>query len=124
VDAQRVERLIADLGDRRFRVRAQATRELEALADRAAPALREALAGRPTPEARRRLEALLRRLERASFCPETVRQVRAVEALESIGNPAARRLLGQLAAGSPANRLTQEARASLARLAQRARRVP
>jgi RNA polymerase sigma factor (sigma-70 family) len=124
VDSKRVERLIADLGDRRFRARAQATRELEALADRAAPALRAALAGKPSPEARQRMEALLRRLEGASLSPETVRQVRAVEALESIGNPEACRLLRQLAAGSPATRVTQEARASLGRLAQRATRVP
>ena len=47
---------------------------------------------------------------------ETVRQIRAVEALESIGNPEARRLLDKLAAGPAETRLTQEARAAAVRL--------
>src|SRR5262249_23705733 len=120
VDPQRIERLLADLDDERFQVRAQATQELEALGEHAAAALRNAVAGSPAVEARRRLEALLERLERGSLSVETVRQIRAVEALESIGNPAARRLLDRLAAGSPATHLTQEAKASLGRLATRA----
>ena len=124
VDSKRIERLIADLGDRRFRVRAQATEELGALAYRAAPALRKALAGKLPLEARRRLEALLHQLESGSLSPAAIRQIRALEALESIGNPAARRLLGQLAVGPPATRLTQEAKASLGRLAKRATSVP
>jgi hypothetical protein len=124
VDTKRIERLIADLDAKRFQVRTQATKELEALCEHAAPALRKALAGKPSPESRRRLEALLDGLESASLSPEMVRQIRAVEALESIGNPAARRLLGQLAAGSPATRLTREARASLGRLAKRATPLP
>src|SRR5262249_47217516 len=45
VDTGRIEQLIADLDDGRFPVREQATKELEALAERAAPALRKALAG-------------------------------------------------------------------------------
>src|SRR5262249_55666104 len=40
VDTRRIERLIADLDDGRFQVRQQATRELEGMAERAAPALR------------------------------------------------------------------------------------
>jgi hypothetical protein len=124
VDTKRIERLIADLDAKRFRVRTQATKELEELGEHAAPALRKALAGKPSPESRRRLEALLDGLESASLSPEMVRQIRAVEALESIGNPAARRLLGQLAAGSPATRLTREAKASLGRLAKRATPLP
>src|SRR5262249_22811923 len=63
VDTKRIERLIADLDDEQFQVREQATRNLEALAERAAPALRKALAGSPSAEARRRLEALLDRLD-------------------------------------------------------------
>jgi WD40 repeat protein len=124
VDTRRIERLLADLGDRRFEVRARATKELEALADRAAPALRKALAGNPSLEAKRRLEALLDRLDGMSLLPETVRQIRAVEALERIGNPDARRLLDKLAAGPPETRLTQVAKASLGRLARRATPVP
>src|SRR5262249_42304644 len=120
VDTKRIERLIANLDDGRFQVRERATRELEALAERAAPALHKALAGKPSREARRRLEALLDRLDGASPSAETVRQIRVVEALEFIGNPEARRLLDQLAAGPPETRLTQEAKAAAGRLAKRA----
>jgi hypothetical protein len=124
VDTKRLERLLADLDSDKFAVRERASGELKALAEHAVPALRMALAGKPSLESRRRLEALLHQLESASLSPETVRQIRAVEALEAIGNAEARRLLGQLAAGPPAARLTQEAQASLGRLAKRATPVP
>jgi hypothetical protein len=120
VDLERIERLIADLDDGRFAVREQATRELEALADRAAPALQKALAGKPSLEMRRRLRVLLDRLDDATLSAETVRQIRAVEALESIGNAEARRVLDRLATGPAGTRLTQEARAAAGRLARRA----
>ncbi len=124
VDTKRIERLIADLDGERFEVREQATRELEALAERAAPALRKALAGKPSLEVRRRLHALLDRLDGAHPSAETVRQIRAVETLEVIGNAEARRLLDKLAAGSAETRLTQEAKAAVGRLAKRASVAP
>jgi hypothetical protein len=86
----------------------------------AEPALRKALAGKPCLEVKQRLEALLQRLESARLSPDTVRQVRAVEALEAIGTPAAREVLGQLAVGPPGTHLTREAKTSLGRLAMRA----
>ena len=123
-DTKRVERLIADLDDERFYVRQQATNELEALSEYAAPALRKTLAGKPSLEAKRRLEALLRRLDGAGLSPEAIRHVRAVEALEAIGNPQARRLLDKLAAGPAELRLTQEAKEAAGRLAKRAALAP
>jgi WD40 repeat protein len=119
-DTRRVERLIVDLDDDRFHVREQATKELEALSEYATSALRKALAGKPSPEAKRRLKALLHRLDGAILSAETVRHIRAVEALEAIGNPQARRLLDKLAAGPAEMRLTQEAKAAAGRLARRA----
>jgi hypothetical protein len=124
VDTRRIERLIADLNNGRFQVREHATKELMALEERAVPAVRKALAAGPPLEAQRRLKALLERLERGSLSVETVRLIRAVEALEAIGSPAARRLLDRLAAGPPATHLTQEAQASVGRLARRATPVP
>jgi hypothetical protein len=123
-DSKRVERLIADLDDERFHVRARATNELKALSEYAAPALRKALAGKPSLEAKRRLEALLHRLDGASLSPETVRHIRAVEALEAIDSPQARRLLDDLAAGPAELRLTQEAKEAAGRLAKRAALAP
>jgi hypothetical protein len=124
VGPRRLERLLAALDSDKFAERDLATRELKALAEQAVPALRTALAGQPSLESRRRLEALLHQLDGAGLSAETVRQVRAVEALEAIGDPEARRLLAQLAAGPPAMYLTQEAQASLGRLARRAAPVP
>jgi RNA polymerase sigma factor (sigma-70 family) len=116
LDTRRIERLITDLDHERYAVRERAARELEKLGERVEPALRKALAGKPSLEARRRLEGLLNRLKGASPPAETVRQIRAVEVLESIGDLEARRVLKKLAAGPPQWRLTQEARAAMRRL--------
>jgi WD40 repeat protein len=124
VDTRRIEQLIADLDGGRFQVREQATNGLAALVEHAGPALRKALAGGPSPEARRRLEALLDRLDGGSLSAETVRQIRTVEALESIANLEARRLLEKLAAGHTETRLTQEAKAAAGRLAKRTYLAP
>jgi RNA polymerase sigma factor (sigma-70 family) len=123
-DTKRIEQLIADLDAGRFQVREQATQELAALEERALPALRKALAGGPSLETGRRLGALLDRLDGARPSAETVRQIRAVEALECIGTPEARQLLAKLAAGPAETRLTQEANAALRRLAKRASVAP
>jgi RNA polymerase sigma factor (sigma-70 family) len=116
LDIRRIERLIADLDHEQFDVRERVARELEKLGERAEPALRKALAGKSSLEARRRLEGLVNRLESASPSAETVRQIRAVEVLESIGDLEAQRVLNKLAAGPPESRLTQEARAAVRRL--------
>jgi hypothetical protein len=118
VDIKRIGRLIADLNDGRFQIREKPAKDLEALTDRAMPTLRTALAGGLSLEAKRRLEALLERLEGVGPSPETIREVRVVETLEWIGNAEARRLLDKLAAGPPETRLTQEANAAAGRLAK------
>jgi hypothetical protein len=62
-------------------------------------------------EVKRRTQAALDVWER-----QQLRDVRAVEVLEGVATPDARRLLVDLAAGVPDARLTREAAASLARL--------
>jgi RNA polymerase sigma factor (sigma-70 family) len=118
-DIKRIEQLVGNLDDGRFEVRQQASKDLEALGEFALPSVQKALAGNLTLEVRRRLDALLERLEGASLSAETVRQIRAVEALESMGTPEALRLLEKLATGPPEMRLTQEALDSARRLAKR-----
>jgi hypothetical protein len=81
------------------------------------PLLRQALAGKPKLEVRRRLERLLASLEELS--PHRLRLLRAVEALEYAGGSEARRLLEELAGGAPDAWLTREAKASLERLKSR-----
>jgi hypothetical protein len=123
-DLKPVERLLGALDDEKFEVREAATKELSALGDRAAPLLRKALAGNPSAEARRRLGELLSRLEGAGPSAETAREIRAVEALEAIGTPEARRLIDGFAAGPSGVRLTDEAKASAGRLSRRSSPQP
>jgi RNA polymerase sigma factor (sigma-70 family) len=118
-DTKPIERLIDALADKDFRVREQATKELGAMGDRAAPSLRKAIANTPSAEVKQRLGVLLARADGADSSAETIREVRTVEAVEAIGTPEARRLLERLAAGPSEMRLTAEAKASADRLAQR-----
>lgn len=116
LDQQRVARLIRDLDHDEFKAREQAAAALKELGDQAEPALRQALASRPPLEARRRLEELLERLERATVPPGQLWELRAVAVRERIGTPEARQLLDELAKGAPEAWLTQEAKAALERL--------
>jgi RNA polymerase sigma factor (sigma-70 family) len=117
--AQRLAQLIAQLDHKRFSMREQASQELEKMGDTVAPALRQALAGRPALEVERRLQALLNRLDGMQLAPAVLWQLRAIEVLEYVGTPAARQPLERLAAGAPGARPTEEARAALGRLAAR-----
>jgi hypothetical protein len=62
-DAKQLERWIADLDSDTFATRDTARRELEKLGSAAAPALRQALAAKPSPETGRAIEQLLARLK-------------------------------------------------------------
>jgi RNA polymerase sigma factor (sigma-70 family) len=116
VDAERVARLIADLNNERFKVRDQASKELEKLGEAAEPALRRAARGKPPVETLKRLERLLGKLDQLAVAPERMRQSRALEILEHIGNAQARQVLQALAGGTAGAWLTEEARAALERL--------
>ncbi len=116
-EPERLARLVADLDSDDFGVRQRATRDLEGMGELAEPALKAALAKGPSAELRRRAERLLERL--AEPPPDQWAALRAVEVLERIGTPEARRLLKELASAAPGARLTREARASLERLARR-----
>jgi hypothetical protein len=61
-DAKQLDRWLADLDSDSFEVRDRAGKELEKLGHAAAPALRKAIAGKTSPEARHRIEVLLRAL--------------------------------------------------------------
>lgn len=117
-----IRRLIADLDSSRFAVREKAGRALATLGTEALPALRQTLEDRPPLEVRRRIELLLIRIEQPVVLDtQQLREVRAVQVLERIGNAEARQLLQRLADGAPGSRLTQEARSAVERLRPRAR---
>jgi WD40 repeat protein len=107
---------ISGLDAAQFRDREKATADLAGVGELAVPELRAALKA-SSPEARRRLEGLLVRADAPSR--EAWRAVRACEALEGIGTPAARELLAAWAKGPPGATLTREAAGSLERLARR-----
>jgi hypothetical protein len=119
-----LQQLVRDLDSRRFPVREKASRELAAVGPAAVPFLRQALDSKPSPEARRRLEQLLDSLSGTALAPEVLQGLRAVEVLEHIATPQARRILEAMAAGLPTALVTEEAKASLERLAKRSRLPP
>jgi RNA polymerase sigma factor (sigma-70 family) len=116
---ERLRQLLADLDSAVFATRDAAQKELAAIGELAAPALNKALRGEPTPEARRRIQALLDKLQGPVTQPEELRALRAVAVLEEIATRDAQQLLQKLAEGAPDARLTREAKAALQRLAQR-----
>jgi WD40 repeat protein len=118
-DPGRAAALIADLDSDRYATRAGAARALEELGSAAAPALRRALAGGPSAEVRVQAERLLAALNGPVTSPEVLRRLRAIAALERVGTPEARGVLGRLARGDPEARETGEARAALDRLGRR-----
>jgi WD40 repeat protein len=119
-DEKRLARWIADLDADTFEQREEASRQLAQLGERAEGAMRRALKDAP-PEAKRRLEELLDKLELLSIPPQTLRALRAVEALEHIGTAEARQVLKDLSQGARDARVTREAVASLDRLSRRDR---
>jgi RNA polymerase sigma factor (sigma-70 family) len=115
-DGRRVAGLIAGLDSEQFQERSEAAAGLEKLGEAALPGLRKALASRPSPEVRRRLEELLEKLADPAS-PTALRALRGVEVLEHLDTRPARALLEALAGGMAEARLTQEAKAALERLA-------
>jgi Tol biopolymer transport system component len=121
---QPVRQLIAELDSDSFKVREEATRELEKLGEAAAPALRRCLAENPSAEVRRRVERLLNSRKRNQAqhqhpSPEELRLSRALIVLAWIGTTEAHKVLAELAAGPAESSLTQEAKVWLERLAKR-----
>src|SRR5262249_5818262 len=105
-DAEKVERLIADLDSSRFAERKKASGELEKLGESAIPLLRKALEGDPSPEARKRIEELLKKTDSVAPRGELLRSLRVVEALETIATPEAKAILQSLAKGTAEATLT------------------
>jgi hypothetical protein len=118
LDPQRVRGLLADLDSPKYAVRQRASAAVQDLGQAVLPALRAHLAASPSLEVRRRLERLIAVIEQSRLTPSEIQAVRAVQVLERIGTPAARRVLRALARGAPQAPLTEEAKEALERLAQ------
>ena len=107
---------MTDLDSPMFAARQEATAALRQLGPRAIPALRQARDKPLSAGARRRAADLLAELERSPPAPDELRALRAVEVLEWVGTPEARRLLTGLGRGDPDAPLTRAAGAALGRL--------
>lgn len=116
-----VPRLIAELDSDEFSVREKASQQLASYGRVVEKRLRQTLEKKPSLEVRQRIKDLLMRMRdgadviRAAPC-----EIRCIELLESIGTTEARRVLQTLAGGIAEAEMTQEAKASLSRLARRA----
>jgi WD40 repeat protein len=119
-DAKRVAELIRDLGNDQFAVREQASKELEKLGETATAMVRKALATDVSSEVHVRLEAMLKKQDRArrSPSPQRLQVLRTLEVLEFAGTPEARQRLQKLADGAAESFITREAKAALKRVAQ------
>jgi RNA polymerase sigma factor (sigma-70 family) len=115
---EKIAQVIADLESGTFAVREAASQLLRDLDTESEPALRRALQGTLSLEARQRMEQLLAP-PRVIRSPEVLRRVRAVQVLEIIGSAPALQVLKTLVQGPPEMRETQDAQASLRRLADR-----
>jgi hypothetical protein len=113
---QRIARLVAQLDDEDFVVRQRAQVELAKVVAAAEPALRRALAGKPSVEFKKRAGALLKPLETPA---EWARRGRVLELLERIGTPEAGKLLKDLSERAPTSWQRREAQEALARLERR-----
>jgi WD40 repeat protein len=114
VEAKQVEAWIGQLDGTSFKVRDLAFRELEKTGDAFEPLLRKALDKNPTLEMRQRVELLLKKLA-APATGETLRTLRAITVLETIGGEEARSIMRDMAGGSPGSRVTAAAQEALKR---------
>jgi WD40 repeat protein len=119
VDEVKILDLIDSLDHRNFSVRETSHRDLERLGDLCAEHIRKALSHEPSPEARRRLELLLVRIDSQTLSDEEIRYWRAIEVLEFIGNEEAKQILERLRQGTADSFVTREAVAALLRMAKR-----
>jgi HEAT repeat protein len=118
-DLTAIDRWLAELDSARFSEREEAMRQLERQGSPAEAPVRGFLAGKPSLEARQRAEQVLARLRGPVTDPDRLRQLRALETLEYIGNAEARQILRELSGGVGEAKLTQDAAATLRRLDRR-----
>jgi WD40 repeat protein len=117
---KKIKGWVTDLGSETFSVREIASRELVAQGSRAFPALQVA-ANADDPEVRDRAREVVERLHAKGFYPpahglfaDQLRLFRAVQALEEIGTPEAKKVLESIAAVG--GRAGAEAKAALSRM--------
>jgi hypothetical protein len=120
-DEKEILKLIADLDDERFKVREAAEEELGKRGEAATALLRKALRETNSAEVRTRVERLLEKRKSADEMgsPEHQRLRRVVRLLETVGSDEAKKALEALGKEAAHDRVRQEAKKALERLAAR-----
>ncbi len=116
VDEAKLDRLVRDLNAPTYAVRNRAFAALMKQGELAEPRLRKLLAARPSLEAERRANQLLAKLQEPDLSPDRVRALEAIELLEWLQTPGARRALEEVARDGLIRRLRAEAAEALRRL--------
>jgi WD40 repeat protein len=111
-----IDELIDDLGDAKLAVRQSAYAQLKKLGRCAEPQLIKRLQSKPQLEVKKRIEQLLIDLPACHAAGNELRELRAIQVLETIASPDARDLLQRLAMGDPDAWLTQQSLAACKRL--------
>ena len=114
VAAQQVDTWISQLDSEVFKVRENALRNLEKAGEAFRPVLVKVLEKNTTLEMRQRVELLLNKFA-APASGETLRTLRAIAILESIGGDEAGAILNELAGGAPGSLVTEAAKGALRR---------
>jgi len=115
--ADDIRRLVAGLSADTYNQRQKSHEELRKLGPNALASLEEALRKPQSLEARVRLEGIVEALRKSGEASgEELRSLRAVSVLERAGGPAAETVLRSLAAGVDGLRVTDAAKAALARM--------
>jgi hypothetical protein len=118
VDPKRIDQLIKDLDDDSYAVREKAGEELAEIGALAEEALKIAVKN-SSFEVKRRSEDLLRKIKGgSSLAPDRLREQRAVEVLECIGTPEARKMLRKVLEGKLDSTLERAIKGSLERLGE------
>jgi WD40 repeat protein len=117
VDATKIASLVTALDSEQYKDREAAERALAEVGEPAIPAISTAAKEHRSLEVRQRCQRLLDKLQRWHIPPpEQLRQLRALEVLERIKTPEARRILAKHAEGPEDAWLTRDAKGILARL--------
>lgn len=118
LDMKHVAKLIADLGHDKYTYREKANKELLAHGELVITPLQKLLDNPPSEEARARAEKILKKIKEPVLTPQRVQVLEAIEMLEIMHTPDARKLLEEIAQETLIAQFRQDALLALERLAR------
>lgn len=115
-DPTKIARWIAELDHQQFATRERATLALMQVVDQAEDSMKAALEKTSSAEVRQRIRRVLDSAGDVDPSQTRLREIRAIEVLETLGSPAARERLSTLSRGPKGALLTRNAQAAMKRL--------